>query len=390
MTFKAKMEYLESIYLRYKKASKKEKSIILTEFCLNCNYHRKHAIRLLNNFKRFTKPKPKKRGRPSKYNKPSVIEPLKRIWLAANLPCSKLLKAIIPLWLPYYAEEYSPLSLEQVKALLRISPATIDRLLKSTRLSYKHRGKATTKPGTLLKKYIPIKTEQWDEKRPGFLEADTVAHCGDSVEGMYVNTVNFVDIATGWSEQRAVWGKGERGVLIQIKDVENSLPFPLLGFDTDNGNEFLNWHLFRHFTQRKNPVQFTRSRSYQKQDNCHIEQKNWTHIRQWLGYERLDNPEVVALMNDLYTSEWRLYHNFFSPSVKLIAKKRVASKVIKRYDKPKTPYQRVLESKYVSASVKRILKEQMKGLNPFRLRHSIERKLKRIFRLNNNKNALYV
>jgi len=390
MTFKAKMEYLESIYLRYKKASKKEKSIILTEFCLNCNYHRKHAIRLLNNFKRFTKPKPKKRGRPSKYNKPSVIEPLKRIWLAANLPCSKLLKAIIPLWLPYYAEEFPPLSLEQVKALLRISPATIDRLLKGTRVSYKRRGKATTKPGTLLKKHIPIKTEQWDEKRPGFLEADTVAHCGDSVEGMYVNTVNFVDIATGWSEQRAVWGKGERGVLIQIKDVENSLPFPLLGFDTDNGNEFLNWHLFRHFTQRKNPVQFTRSRSYQKQDNCHIEQKNWTHIRQWFGYERLDNPEVVALMNDLYTSEWRLYHNFFSPSVKLIAKKRVASKVIKRYDKPKTPYQRVLESKYVAASVKRILKEQMKGLNPFRLRRGIERKLKRIFRLNSNKNALYV
>ncbi len=390
MTFKAKMEYLESIHLRYKKASKKEKSIILTEFCLNCNYHRKHAIRLLNNFKRFTKPKPKKRGRPSKYNKPSIIEPLKRIWLAANLPCSKLLKAIIPLWLPYYAKEYAPLSLEQAKVLLKISPATIDRLLKSTRLSYKHRGRATTKPGTLLKKHIPIKTDQWDEKRPGFLEADTVAHCGDSVEGMYVNTVNFVDIATGWSEQRAVWGKGERGVLIQIKDVENSLPFPLLGFDTDNGNEFLNWHLFRHFTQRKNPVQFTRSRSYQKQDNCHIEQKNWTHIRQWFGYERLDNPEVVALMNDLYTSEWRLYHNFFSPSVKLIAKKRVASKVIKRYDKPKTPYQRVLESKYVAASVKRILKEQMKGLNPFRLRHSIERKLKRIFRLNSNKNALYI
>ena len=391
MTFKAKMEYLESIYLRYKKASKKEKSIILTEFCLNCNYHRKHAIRLLNNFKRFTKPKLKKRGRPSKYNKPSVIEPLKRIWLVANLPCSKLLKAILPLWLPYYAEEYSPLSLQQAKALLKISPATIDRILKDTRVKYKSRGRATTKPGTLLKRHIPIKTEQWDEKKPGFLEADTVAHCGDSVEGMYVNTVNFVDIATGWSEQRAVWGKGERGVLAQIKDIENSLPFPLLGFDTDNGSEFLNWHLFRHFTQRKNPVQFTRSRSYQKQDNCHIEQKNWTHIRQWFGYERLDNPEIVALMNDLYTSEWRLYHNFFCPSVKLIAKKRVASKVIKRYDKPKTPYQRVLESKYVPASVKRILKEQMKGLNPFRLRGSIERKLKRIFRLNNNnKNALYI
>jgi len=390
MTPKAKMEYLESIYLRYKKASKKEKSIILTEFCLNCNYHRKHAIRLLNNFKRFAKPKLKKRGRSSKYNKPSIIEPLKRIWLTANLPCSKLLKAILPLWLPYYAEEYSPLSLQQAKALLKISPATIDRILKDTRVKYKRRGRPTTKPGTLLKKHIPVKTEQWDENRPGFLEADTVAHCGDSVEGMYVNTVNFVDIATGWSEQRAVWGKGERGVLAQIKDVENTLPFPLLGFDADNGSEFLNWHLFRHFTQRKNPIQFTRSRSYQKQDNCHIEQKNWTHVRQWLDYERLDNPEVVALMNDLYTSEWRLYHNFFCPSVKLIAKKSVASKVIKRYDKPKTPYQRVLESKYVAASVKRILKEQMKGLNPFRLRRSIERKLKRIFRLNSNKNALYI
>ncbi len=211
MTIKAKMEYLESIYGRYKKVSKKEKSVILTEFCLNCNYHRKHAIRLLNNFKRFTKPAPKKRGKPSKYNNPSVIEPLKRIWLAANLPCSKLFKFILPLWLPYYAKEYSPLSLEQAKTLLKISPATIDRILKDTRVKYKRRGRPTTKPGTLLKKHIPIKTEQWDENRPGFLGADTVAHCGDSVEGMYVSIVNFVDIATGWSEQRAVWGKGEKG-----------------------------------------------------------------------------------------------------------------------------------------------------------------------------------
>jgi predicted DNA-binding transcriptional regulator AlpA len=158
MSPKAKMEYLESIYLRYKRASKKEKAVILNEFCLNCGYHRKHAIRLLNNFKRFTKPKPKKRGKPSKYNKPSVVEPLKRIWLAANLPCSKLLKAALPLWLPYYAQEYSPLSLEQVKALLKISPATIDRILKDTKVKYKRRGRATTKPGTLLKKHIPVKT----------------------------------------------------------------------------------------------------------------------------------------------------------------------------------------------------------------------------------------
>lgn len=385
----AKMEYLKKIYPRYKKASKKEKTVILNEFCINCGHHRKHAIRLLNNYKRFTKPKPKKRGRPSMYNKDSVIEPLKRIWLAANLPCSKLLKAMLPLWLPHYAQEYSPLSLEATKALFKISPATIDRLLENIKVKYKTRGRATTKPGTLLKQHIPVKTEQWNESKPGFLEADTVAHCGGSLEGMYAYTVDFVDIATGWSEQRAVWGKGERGVLGQIKDVEDSLPFSILGFDSDNGSEFLNWHLFRHFTQRKMPIQFTRSRSYQKQDNCHIEQKNWTHIRQWLGYIRLDNPDVVPLMNDLYTSEWRLYHNFFCPSVKLISKKRIASKTVKRYDKPKTPYRRVLESKHVPASVKRNLKEQIKGLNPFQLKRAMEKKLKKIFSVN-RKNALYI
>jgi len=380
MTLGAKMEYLETIYLRYKRASRKEKSTILNEFCQNCSYHRKHAIRTLNNFKRFTKPIPKKTGAPSMYNKPSIIEPLKRIWLASNLPCSKRLKAVIHLWLPYYAEEFKPLSLEAVKALRKISPPTIDRLLKSARIKYKLRGRSTTKPGTLLRKQIPIKTNQWDELRPGFLEADTVAHCGDKIEGVYANTVDFVDIATCWTEQRAVWGKGEQGVLEQIDNVENDLPFPILGFDSDNGNEFLNWHLFRHFTKRKQPVQFTRSRAYHKDDNSHIEQKNWTHIRQWLGYHRFDNPKAVPLMNDLYTSEWRLYHNFFCPSVKLLEKKRIASKTIKKYDRPKTPYERVLESKHVSASRKRILKEQFKGLNPFKLRKAMEKKLDKIFK----------
>jgi len=380
MTLGAKMEYLETIYLRYKKSGKKEKSTILNEFCQNCNYHRKHAIRVLNNFKRFTKPKPKKTGAPSMYNKASIIEPLKRIWLASNLPCSKRLKAVIPLWLPYYAEEFKPLSLESVKALRKISPPTIDRLLKPARIKYKLRGRSTTKPGTLLRKHIPVKTNQWDESHPGFLEADTVAHCGSAAEGIYANTVDFVDIATCWTEQRAVWGKGEQGVLEQIDNVENDLPFPILGFDADNGNEFLNWHLFRHFTKRKQHVQFTRSRAYHKDDNSHIEQKNWTHIRQWLGYHRFDNPKAVPLMNDLYTSEWRLYHNFFCPSVKLLEKKRIASKTIKKYDRPKTPYERVLESKYVSAYRKRILKEQFEELNPFKLRKAMEKKLDKIFK----------
>ena len=375
----AKMECLESVYLRYKKVSRKEKTLILNEFCATCGYHRKHAIRLLNNFKRFTKPKPKRRGAPSVYNKPSITGPLKRIWLAANLPCSKRLKVIISLWMPGYVKEYGALSLDVIKALHRISPPTIDRILKPLRAKYRLKGRCTTKPGTLLRKQIPIKTDQWNESKPGFIEADTLAHCGESLAGDFAYTVDTVDIATGWTEQAAVWGKGEIGVLAALKDIEVRLPFPVLGFDSDNGGEFLNHHLLHHFADRIKPVQFTRSRPYHKDDNAHVEQKNWTHIRQWFGYYRFDKRRIVNLMNDLYQTEWRLYHNFFQPSTKLIEKKVIASKVFKRYDKPKTPYERVLESKHVDSSVKRSLKEQFENLNPFQLRKGIETKMKKIF-----------
>jgi len=380
MSSRSKREYLEAIYLRYKRASRSQKAVILDEFCATCGYHRKHAIRLLCRFKRFTKPKNKKKGRKSLYNKEAIVKPLKRIWLAANLPCSKRLKAILPLWLPGYIQSHGDLDKEVIDCLLRISHATIDRLLKPVRVKYKGRGRSTTKPGTLLRKQIPIKTNQWDESRPGFMEADTVAHCGTSMAGMFAFTIDGVDIATGWTEQRAVWGKGERDVLVQIKDIEKSLPFELLGFDCDNGGEFLNYHLLRHFTERKLPIQFTRSRAYHKDDNAHIEQKNWTHVRQWLGYHRFDNPVIVPLLNKLYTTEWRLFHNFFCPSVKLIAKERIASKTIKRYDIPKTPYQRIMESPFVTDDVKHSLTEVFKNLNPFDLRKEIEDKLKKIFK----------
>lgn len=379
MSPRAKKEYLDAIFIRFRIASKKEKTSILNEFCLTCGYHRKYAIRLLRTHKRYRKKKHKKRGKQSMYNNPAVLEPIKRIWLAANLPCSKRLKAIIPLWLPWYGHEYSPLDHSVASAILSISPASIDRALKPVRQHYRQCGRATTKPGTLLRKQIPIKTNQWDETRPGFLEADTVAHCGESMAGMFAFTIDCVDIATGWTEQRAVWGKGEAGVLDQIKTIERSLPFPLCGFDSDNGGEFLNRHLMRHFLHRRTPVQFTRSRPYHSDDNAHVEQKNWTHVRQWLGYDRLDNPEVVPLLNELYTSEWRLYHNFFCPSVKLLDKKLIAAKTFKRYDTPKTPCQRVLESPHVDDTVKQSLKEQVATLNPFRLRKAIERKLKTIF-----------
>ncbi len=388
MSPQSKKEYLAAIVKRYKNASRSGKHLILDEFCAATGYHRKHAIRLLRGFKRFTKPQPKRRGPKPVYHSPELLKALKNIWLAANLPCSPRLKALLPLWLSSYAPTFGVLASQVLRDLERISVATIGRLLKPVRSQYKKRGRATTKPGTLLRKQIPLKTNQWDESRPGFLEADTVAHCGDSMAGMFAFTVNGVDIATGWTEQRAVWGKGESGVLEQVHHIEQSLPFPLLGFDCDNGGEFLNYHLFRHFTERKKPVQFTRSRAYHKDDNAHIEQKNWTHVRQWLGYDRLDNPKVVPLLNDLYTQEWRLFHNFFLPSVKLLAKERIASKTIRRYDPPKTPYQRVMESPLVTPAIKRELTAQLKTLNPFQLRAAIEMKLKKIFQTQERKDRL--
>jgi 5S rRNA maturation endonuclease (ribonuclease M5) len=381
-----KKEYMEKFHLRYKNAkTKAQKSDLITELCITCKWHRKHAIRKLSNFKRFTKPKPKKRGKPSTYNKPEIIEILERIWLASYLPCSKNLKATIPIWIPSYQSEYGSIPKDTIKLLYQISPSTLDRILKPVRVRHTGKGRSTTKPGTLIRNQIPIKTEQWDESRPGFIEADTVAHCSDRIEGMYAYTLDTVDIATGWTEQRATWGKGYTGVMDQIIDIEKSLPFPLLGFDSDNGGEFINWHLYRYFLERKDLVEYTRSRAYKKNDNAHVEQKNWTHVRQWFGYVRLDNPKVVPLMNDLYTSEWRLYHNFFCPSMKLKDKKRIASKVIKCYYSPKTPYQRVLESKHVSAKIKNDLKEQFSGLNPFRLRKTIDKKISNILKTNRQK-----
>ncbi|MRR08060.1 MAG: transposase [Deltaproteobacteria bacterium] len=381
MSPQSKQEYREAIYLRYKRASRHEKTLILDEFCATCRCHRKHAIRVLRRFKRFTRPKPRKRGKPSRYQREEILTPLKQIWLEANLPCSKRLQAILPLWLPGYAQCFGELPSDVNHDLQAISPATIDRLLRPIRVQYQGRGRSTTKPGTLLKNQIPIQTNQWDESRPGFLEADTVAHCGESLSGSFVYTIDTVDIATGWTEQRAVWGKGESAVLDQLIDIEKALPFPLLGFDSDNGSEFLNYHLLRHFTHRKQPVRFTRSRPYHKDDNAHIEQKNWTHVRQWLGYRRLDKPSIVPILNDLYQREWRTFHNFFCPSVKLINKKRIGSKTIKQYDSPKTPYQRAFESPYLSQKVKDDMTNYLEKQNPFLLRKSIEAKLKTIFGL---------
>jgi hypothetical protein len=377
-----KYEVLCSIRTRYRSSSKIEKKVILDEFCATCHYNRKYAVRLLNSKTIQNKSKSlTKRGRKKQCMSPLISQVIQDIWIATNLPCSKRLKAILPLWLPYYGRLSLPNPVKD--QLLKMSPATIDRLMAPSRAKFTRQGLCTTKPGSIIKKHIPIKTNQWDEKKPGFMEADAVAHCGDSTSGTFVFTVNWVDISTTWTQQRAVWGKGEKGVLMAIQNMEKSTPFPILGFDCDNGSEFLNWHLIKYFTDRKQPVQFTRARAYMKNDNAHIENKNWTHIRQYIGYQRFDNPELVDKLNELYTTEWNLYFNFFIPSVKLIEKKRVGSKIIKKYDNPKTPFQRVLESEYIPVKTKKRLQAQFVGFNPFELQKQMSIKIKTILNIVN-------
>ena len=370
----SRREYRDSIQQRYRKALKGEKGQILDEFCQVTGYHRKYAIRVLNK-KDYKATKKKRAGRKSKYTNPLILVILYRLWQWTNLPCSKRLKAIIPIWLPFYP---SPISRDLYNDLCAISASTIDRLMKSQRSSYKKMGLSTTKPGSILKKHIPIATGQWDETRPGFIEADTVAHCGTSAGGSFVLTVNCVDIATQWTEQYAVWGKGETGVLKGLINIENRLPFELLGFDCDNGSEFLNWHIQKHYLKRIKPVRFTRSRPYFKNDNAHIEEKNWTHIRQYLGYNRFDKPEILDLLNDLYQNEWRLFFNFFIPNVKLIEKNREGSKTRKKYDPPRTPFQRLLYCLTIPEEKKTELKKQFATLNPIVLIESIKQKIEHI------------
>jgi hypothetical protein len=375
----AKNEYLEGMRKRYRKArTRREKKQLLDEICATCGYHRKHAIRSVGD-RFWTKAPAGQRGPKPTYLDQAVVRPLKIIWLNANLPCSKRLKAILPIWLRGYELEFGKLPDDVRQRLCCISASTIDRLLVSARLEYQGRGRTTTKPGTLLRHQVPIKTGQWDEFRPGFLEGDTVAHCGNTTAGQFAWTLDCVDIATGWTEQRAVWTKDEVAIVEQMKSIEKSLPFPLLGFDSDNGGELLNHRMLKHFLDRRKPVEFTRSRAYRKNDNSHVEQKNWTHVRQWLGYERLEKPEVVARMNDLYENEWRLFHNFYCPSVKLLSKERVGAKTIKKHDTPKTPYQRLLESEHITAYTKRGLQQIYDNTNPFHLRRRIEEKIRDIF-----------
>lgn len=377
MSQNEKKAYYYAIKDRYLKATKREKCIILDEFCKVCGYNKKYAIRLLN--KKDTYKYKKKVGSKPVYSSSEFITALKNIWIATDYICSKRLKSAISLWLPYYESIYGSLSQKTIHELHKVSPATIDRILKPIR-RIGNKGICGTKPGSILKTQIPIKTDNWDVTQPGFMEADTVAHCGNSLHGDFIWSLTMTDIHTEWTENRAVWNKGAIGVKKQIISIENVIPFDLLGFDCDNGSEFLNYHLFRYFKENGKNTQFTRSRPYKKNDNAHVEQKNWAQVLHLFGYDRLDNESIVELMNDLYSKEWSLYNNYFRPSQKLIKKIKINSKYIKKYDIPKTPYTRVIESNYVSDKMKEILKNKFNKLNPFELKIRIESKLKIIFK----------
>jgi hypothetical protein len=375
MGAKSKKEYLLAIWQRYRRVGRRFKSKILDEFCEVCGYARKYAIELLH---RKPGQKRKPPGPRRRYG-PEVLEVLKRIWLKSEQLCSKRLKAALPLWLPFYERHYGALSPALRKKLLRISPASIDRLLKKTRARQPHKGLCGTRPGRLLKHQIPIRTDNRDIDRPGFLEADTVAHCGTSLAGSFVWSLTFTDLFSQWTENRAIWNKGAAEVLREVKDLEKSLPFELRGFDVDNnGSEFLSFHLWRYLLKRPRPVPLTRSRPYRKNDQAHVEQKNWTHVRQLLGYERLEQPELIPLINDLYRA-WGLFHNFFCPTLKLRRKSRQGAKIVRRYFKPKTPFQRLLDSEHLSQEQKDQLRAQHQQLNPFDLKEQIEQKLKLVF-----------
>ncbi len=369
MSLQSRREYLDKIRGRYTRAGRAHKSRILDEF--SCGYDRKHAIRLLTQT-----PQAKGRaGRPRRYGE-ATVSLLKEFWLASDQMCSKRLQAAAADWLGYFR---APLS---AKTELRaMSPATMDRLLAPWRARLGRKRRSGTRPGSLLKKQIPIRTAHTAISGPGYLEADTVAHCGGSLSGDFIWTLTFTDVHSGWTQCRAVWNKGHTAIHQHLDAAERDSPFPWKGFDCDNGSEFLNHALWDHYRKRPQPVNFTRSRPNHKNDNAHVEQKNWSAVRQLLGYDRLESPEIVPVLNDLYENEWHWLVNFFSPTFKLKEKKRIGSKYVKRYEQPRTPYARLLEAGEVSAAEKEKLRAVRSGLNPLKLRQRVEQKLRLIFEL---------
>lgn len=376
---------LETFRDRYHHGGKKEKGDILGEICRLLSCHRKHATRLMRQRKQGASSKPGKRGRKSKYDTPEFLSALHKVRRVMEFRNAEVIKENMAEWLPFIERHYGGFR-DDIKALLRqISAATMKRYFRRMREQSQH-GLSTTRPATTLRTEIPICTESfWNETVPGKMAADTVAHCGNSTEGQYINSLDMVCPVTHWTAQRATWGKGSSGILEETKDIEKSLPFRMIGLHVDNGSEFLNHAYIRHFLNEplRTRFSFTRSRAYRKNDNCHVEQKNWSVVRRYFGYDRLDIQELVPMMNDLYKNELYLYLNHFCRTFKLDKKIAIKSRYRRVYGRPQTPYERVLASPYVEQYIKNRLMVEHSQLDPVLLRIKIERKLGKMVGLYN-------
>lgn len=368
LSFPAKRELLAQSASRYQAASHVQKSIILDEFVATTDYARKYAIRLL------THPVPPigpiKRPRERRYG-PVIQDAVILAWHAANDICAKRLVPFLEQLVPNL-ERHGHLSLsdDDRSQLLTISPATVDRLLRPLRHGERRRGMGTTKAGSLLKHQVPIRTfADWDEVRPGFFEADLVAHCGTSAEGAFVQTLTLTDVATGWTECFPLLHRAQRTVIEALDRVDVLLPFAILGLDTDNGGEFLNVELLAYCEQKA--ITFTRGRVARKNDQCYVEQKNGSIVRQFVGYDRFEGEHAYRQLGELYRA-LRLYVNFFQPSMKLKAKRREGSSVHRSYDLAQTPYQRLIVADVLDADTRRKLETIGHALDPVRLLRQIE------------------
>ena len=376
VTRKSIKEYAQAVKERYRRGNKVEKTKILDEFTKTTGLHRKSVIRLLNRRRLIPG---KKHGRPKEYGA-LAVEALRLVWESSDRLCSKRLKPFLPelIGVLHRCGE-SKMTIEIENQLCRMSVATIDRLLRPWKQNRGRHSFSTTKTGSLLRNAIPIRTfADWQENSPGFIEVDLVAHCGESLEGFYLNTLMAVDVATGWSEFTGVWGKGQQRVGAAVHHVRQNLPFPLLGLDSDNGSEFINQDLAG-WCQREG-ITFTRSRPYKKNDNCYVEQKNGSIVRRVIGRYRYSSKVAYETLNRIYYL-LRLYVNFFQPTMKLLSKTRHGSKVYRRYDVAQTPYQRVLKSMILSDLKRENLHTIYSHLNPVSLLKQINDNVESLWKL---------
>lgn len=372
----AQREYLARMRERYVSATRREKTQLLDEAGAVTGRHRKGLIRAWRVGPR--PPRRRRAGRPTRYG-PAVVRALVAIWTAAGYPWSQRLKALLPTWLPR-ARRRLGLTPATEAGLTQISARQIDRVLAPHKRRIRRRQYGRTKPGTLLKHHIPLRTDRWTVTVPGFTEIDLVAHSGDRADGEFAYTLNLTDIHTTWVESGALLGKSQVRVQETLERLRAALPFALQGIDSDNGSEFINAHLHRYCRRRH--IQFTRGRPYKKDDNAHIEQKNWTHVRKVMGYVRYDSAVAVAAMNAVY-ADLRLLQNLFLPSVKLVTKERVGARVRRRYDRPQIPLDRVRTCPAADPAKVQALVALRAQLDPFQLAQRIDAGLGRVYQVAN-------